>query len=212
MGCTGWPSRVDSDTLTALYPYQSVYFPADVITPGAIKPTNKMSLQIGSKQQAYIVHEFVKTSPTECYWTWQFRGIPIDLNDPKFKLWPHFIQIDNNNAPNPAEYAFMEYSIGVSYEKNSLSYDLEGPAEEKQKHEILGKWKSTLTGDSGLKTIAIPDLFGKGQLKLNKFNFLQLEIERWSDNPADTWNYPIYLLGVSLQYKTDFSNVREWPT
>ena len=204
--------NINPDLLNNLIPFQNLYFPADVMTQGQTKPTNKFTQPIAGQEQKYMVHQFLHNQNMECYWNLHFRGLPIDINDPQFKMAPHYMQTNVNPAPNPPQFTFMEYSIGVTYDTQSLSYPLEGVQEVQRQEKILDPWKSSLTSNTANKAVSIPNLFGSGAIDPNRFNFLQFEIERFGTNSKDTFKNNFYLLGCSIQYKTDFNNVSAWPT
>ncbi len=213
MTCKGWPANVSADTLNTLIPYGQVYFSAGAMVPGALKPTTFQTLPVNAQQSAIDVHKFVGSDDTECYFNWAFRGFPINISAPAFKLCPLFIQIDEEIAPNPAEYAYVEYSIGVSYEDTTIDYSMEGAAEVAAQSLIPDAWKNFMATTTGDKSIAIPDLFGDAALNQAKFNTLRFEIERFGNNVLDTFTAnSIYLKGCLLQYATDFNNVAVFPT
>lgn len=213
MTCGGWPGggKITADDLNKLIPYQSVYFGGQTIRGAWHQPTTSKKLQVGTQQQGIFTQQFLKTKNTECNFYWQFRNHPIDYSDPQLKIAPQFLQIDVDK-PEPEQFAFFEFSIGVSYNGTTIDYTLEGPPEVRAQCLIPGKWENFLVGPAGDKAKRIPELFGDGALNTGKFNFLAFEIERWKNNEQDTFPEDVYLLGAEIQYKTDFNNVSEWPS
>ena len=214
VGRLGWNDQdtFDADELNTVIPFMEVYFPANVMVPGAVKPTTFQTLQVDAQQDAIDVQEYPKPANTECSWTWGFRGFPINLTTPAFKMAPQFIQIDDAAAPAPAEYAFMEFSIGVSYDGTTIDYDLEGPGEVQSQCLIPAEYVSFMGAVTGDRSIPITMLDGDANLLAGNFNFLRFEIERFATSGSDTYSNSIYLLGCSLQFATDFNNVAVWPT
>lgn len=206
----GWPGA-SVESITDGIPYCDLYFPATSMDPGAIKPTTYQSLQVNAQEQAYSVHEFPGGANTECFFTWAFRGKHIDLSAPNFRLVPYFIQIAESEAPDPAEYALIEYTIGVSYDGSTIDYSLEGAPEVALQSLIDAQYITFCASTTGDKAVSIPTLDGDGSLLSTNFNFLQFQVERFGSSGSDTFSESIYLLGCGLQYKTDFANIAQYP-
>ncbi len=206
----GWPGTSTSQ-LNDTIPYLSWAFPANEIIPGAIKPTTFKTVRINAQEQAHDVHEFPGGANSECFCYLPFRGIPIDLVNPSFKIAPYFMQDNDVLAPSPDQFGFFEFAIGASYNGTTLDYSLEG-LEETSQCLVDDAWKPFMTSITGDKAVGIPNLDGDGALSVSKFNYLSIQIERFGTSGSDTYPNSIYLLGFLLQYKTDFSSIEIFPT
>jgi len=205
----GWPEQFTPSLMNSIEPYREIWFPAMQFDSGAIKPTTKQQIQINAQEQQYTVHTFPGNQNTECFMVWAFRGIPIDISDPQFKLCCQFFQ----KVGATSSQAVFEASIGVSYDGTSIDYTLEGAAEVPKINKINNAYLS-LCWDfpTPNEAVSLPNQAGAGALLSNRFNFIQIQIERFGTSADDYFGDDIHMLQCGIQYKTDFANISQWPS
>jgi hypothetical protein len=141
------------------------------------------------------------------------QALPIKWSAPLFKIYPVWMQISDTTAPSPTKYvgwsaAICAVLMGNSLDKNNNTYEYKilSPA--------LDKWKIAGGDASSIqRAIAITALNGDTPANTNR-NTLLIEVERESGGgfTDDTYANPAYLLGIGIQYATEFSNIAVWPT
>ena len=216
-GRLGWNDQdtFDANELNTIVPYMDIYIAPSAMVAARSQPATfhaqLLMDQAAANEDAQAAWEFVTGTDSECYFSWQFKNFPIDYSDPQIRFAPQFIQIADASAPAPAEYAYMEFGVGVSYDGTTTDYTTE-TIEEQLQCLIPDRRVNFLAGTSGNQAALFDGLAGQGALDSTKWNFLRFEIERYGTSGNDTYGNSIYLLGVGIQFKTDFNNVAAWPS
>lgn len=213
-GRLGWGTRDTTLTpaqLTALIPYGQIWLPAGAFTAGANLPGIWHPIRINAQEQALDAWECVAGNQSEMYTLVDFKGHYVDWANPQFRVRPVWLQVDDAAAPAPTEYvlwnsAILNVVVAGSYDRsnNVNEYSMASPVQDAWEK---GGGKA---GDTEA-SINIAAINGDAFSAANS-NSIMLEIERHSGGiyVADTYGESAYLLGVGLQYKTDFSNNAQW--
>lgn len=210
----GWPGeQITASELNTLIPYGQLWLPAGCFTASANLPGIWHPIQINSQEQALDAWECVAGNQSEMFTLIDLKGAYVNWADPQFRVRPVWFQIADEEAPSPTEYvlwnsAILNVIIGGSYDRsnNVNEYSMLSP--------VLDAWeKSGGTGADPEAAIGITAINGDA-FETAKSNSIMLEIERHSGGgyPSDTYGDSAYLLGVGLQYKTNFTNTAQWAT
>lgn len=210
----GWPGidTLDPGELTTNIPYSSLWLPASVFNAGFSDPATWHPIRIASQEQALDAWECPAGQQSSIYTLIDFKSLPFDASAPNFRVRPVWLQVDDASAPSPTEYvlwncAFLCVLNGNSFDRsNNISeYSMLSPVQD--------QWEKAGGKNGDLEaSISIPALNGDTPSASNSNSFM-IEIERHSGGgyPSDTYGESAYLLGLAVQYKTDFANIAQWP-
>lgn len=208
----GWP---DSNTLTpgqltSNIPYLSLFLPAGNFTAGFDNPAIWNPIHIAAREQSLDAWEFVKADQSEVFTIFDFKSLPFDAAAPNFRIRPIWLQLTDAVAPSPTEFVLWNCAIlnvlnGGSFDRsnNINEFDMPSPVQD--------QWEKSGGKSGDLEaSIAIATLNGDTPSGSNSNTFM-FEIERHAIDAGDTYAESAYLLGVAIQYKTDFANIAQWP-
>lgn len=213
----GWPGTdtLDPAELTAQIPYLQTHIPVSAFSPGnGTRGAIFQSLQINAQQQALDVLEFPPGEDRECYTVIQIRNLPFfNFNDAGLKVYPMWMQIDQVSQPDPPEFVIWEAGIGIAKNGESFDFTMEPTPLGQQVPSIVeAAWIHNGAGANGDEAMRCPDInFFGSTLDEDDWNGIVIEVERFGAALGDTFLDSAYLLGVSIQYKTDFANNAAWP-
>jgi hypothetical protein len=211
MSC-GWPGGLSAESLGDVVPFGQIYIAAGEFTASPDDPGIWHPIQMNAQEQAVDAWECPYNQQSEMFCIKDFKGMYVDWSDPQFRVRPVWLQIDDENAPDPTQFvnwtsALLNTVVGGSYDQNNntFEYSMLSPA--------LAAWDKAggKTGDNQA-SIGITSVNGDA-LSATGSNSLLIEIERHSGGawPQDTFQNSAYLLGVGIQFKTNFSNYGQWP-
>lgn len=210
----GWPGeQITASELNTLIPFGQLYIAAGEFTAGAEDPGIFHPIRMNAQEQAVDAWECPYNQQSEMFCIKDFKGMYVDWTDPQFRIRPVWLQVDDAAAPAPVEYvnwtsALLNTVVGGSYDQsnNPFEYSMLSP--------VLDAWdKGGGKAADAQASIGITSLNGDA-LSASGSNSILFEIERHSGGawPQDTYTHSAYLLGIGVQYKTDFSNFAQWAT
>lgn len=217
VGRLGWGSvdTLDPAELTAQIPFLATHISASAFSPGnGARGAIFQNVQINAQQQAFDVLEYPTGEDREAYAVLQLRNFPFfNFTDPKIKVYPLWMQIDQASKPSPDEFVVWEAGIGVAKNAESFDFTMEPTPQGQQVPSLVNAaWVHTGVGPNGDVSIECDtaDIFGN-TLDKDDWNAIVIEIERFGMAEGDTFADSAFLIGASIQYATDFSNNAEWP-
>jgi len=204
-----FPPNVNASWLNTLFPYMTFFLPAGAFSAGYEDPGIWHPIRIGTQEQSLDAWECATGVQSEMFCVVDFSRLPLDVSAPSFRIRPVFLQLDDVTAPNPVEYiewtsALLNVNFGASFDRsnNPNEYDLFSP--------VLDQWIKAGGNDADVEnTIAITTINGDA-LSAADSNTIMFEIERHGQTAQDTYTKSVYLLGIGVQYKTDFNNIAQW--
>lgn len=197
--------------LTTAYPYKQKWFPAAVMNAQVNDHEAVFCARpIAAQNQAYDCWCFPEWSGGHgVVWTWGIKAFEMDVVDPQIKMLPIWFQYDDATAPDPTEFVDWEFAVGNAGYDYDLNFVLHN-GEVKKSSPVLDQWH--LSGGysgNGENTWAGMTLQGEA-LNASDFNLLQFSLIRGGS--VDTWDDSAALIGVIVQYKTNFENIAVWPS
>lgn len=211
----GWGkgNSLTAEQMNEAVPFGQVFIGAGSFSPAELEPAIFIpAVQMGAgdndTEDAWL---FSFAAKAEIYANWSFADLPIDLANPSFKIFPHFKQTAVVAKPSPAEFVEFEYGIGVNADGNDSVYTMTDlPATS----EVQAEFVSFAVGTGGSQVSkAITTINGDGLplSSTNKTN-VRFAVARIPLDANDDFNEDLLFIGMGVQYKTDFNNVKEWPT
>jgi len=212
----GWPDQdtLDPTELTANYPYKQIFFPAGIMTGAYNKEPTFQALRIAAQDQAFDVWTFPDTDPEkEVHFVWPINKLEIDVSSLEIIVYPVWLQSVDSSAPSPTEYVLWSIAIGNRNYNGDLNFNIDpgGALETDIQSPVLDQWH--FAGGDTSDTQAggrITGFSGTTPASASNWNLLQFMVERQSQDILDTYEEEAHLLGVALQYKTNFNNVSQW--
>jgi len=213
MGC-GWP--VNTNQLNQVDPYKEIYYPAHVMTAGAVETATWNNQRIASLQMTLGVWDFAPSVENDVYWTQIFKGGKVNwLKDgsiPKIKIKPVWFQ-NFGAEPSPVEYVYWQISI----------YQIPLGGRLNQANNLRGSWQSPVLGNYDIssgdatdqeRAFKVSQYNGNQNPVANDICALVFQLERHgSDAVNDTFTSgDAHLIGVCVQYDKDYANNLVWPT
>lgn len=199
------------EQLNDAIPYMQTYIEASAFTPDAISPaTFTPASQIGAGQgDTEDVWTFGNIATSIIYARWSFAKLPIDLNDPQFRLYPEWKQNAVVATPDPAENIVTQYGIGQNRDESSSVYTIATTTgTSRAKAEYVSQ---SLGTGGGLASIAINTISGDGLPLSGDFkNNVRFLVSRTPLDAGDTFEENMQFVGLAVQFKTDFAIKGQW--
>ena len=206
-----FPPSANANTLNKLFPYMTFFLPAGAFSAGYSLPGIWHPIRIAAQEQSLDTWECPAGGQSEMFCVVDFSRLPLDVSAPSFRIRPVWLQLDDATAPDPVEYvdwntALLNVLFGASFDRsnNANEYNILSP--------VLNQWiKAGGNAADVENTIPITTINGDA-LSAADSNTIMFEIERHSGPgyPDDTYGESAYLLGIGVQYKTDFNNIAQW--
>lgn len=213
-GFRGWPlvDTLDPGELNNIIPYLSFWIPAGAFTAGYNNPGIWHPIHIAAQEQSVDAWECPFGQQSEMFCIISMKNWPVNWAAPAWRVSPVWLQFDDAAAPVPTEFvnwtsAFLNCIMGGSLDRsnNPFEYPILSPA--------LDAWEVSGGDAASLeKAISIVQVNGDAGSASGR-NTILIEIERHSGGtwPQDTFGNSAYLLGIEVQYKTNFYNIAQWP-
>ena len=189
--------------LTLAYPYKQIWFPAHVLTPGGVSGPTMQDVQINAQNKTFKVASFSPTADQSCYATLAFEKFELDTSDPTFRVVPVFFQ-SAVASPSPMQ---VRLTVGIQNTGPEDSLDVSFTTTDTNNWIPTQQWKLDIY--EVFNEVALD--VGSTPLSAGGLNFLQIQFSRLGSNGSDTFTGEIHLLGLRVQYKTNFANIAEWP-
>jgi len=192
--------------LTASYPYQQIFFPASIMSLQSNQEPIFQTIQIGAQTKNLDVITFAPGVAQGVNWVHAFKENELDVAAPNFKmkgLW--FQSVD---TPDPADVVDWEYYIHNALIATTLNDAL--PGGDHQLTPTEDQWVIA-SGTAGDQEESEPLTVTGDALSATNTNILTFAVERHGDTIDDDYLGSVHLLGVMLQWKTNFANILEWP-
>lgn len=204
-----FPPNVNANWLNKLFPYMTFFLPAGAFTAGFSNPGIWHPIHIAAQEQSLDSWECPTGVQSEMFCVVDFSSLPLDVSAPSFRIRPVWLQLDDVAAPVPVEFvdwntALLNVLFGASFNRsnNANEYNILSP--------VLAQWiKAGGNAADVENTIAITTINGDA-LSATDSNTIMFEIERHGQVAGDTYGESAYLLGIGVQYKTDFNNISQW--
>lgn len=196
--------------LTTAYPYEQTYFPAEALTGGqAVGDTPGYEIfLIPGQRQTYPLWSFAPSASEYIFFTVGFIRKENDTT-PEFAIYPEWMQTDDVTAPVNNNVVWAS-TITNKTKGSSLSFDstlnqVQMTAEAEDRYVVAGGSTTDVNEALGNDTI------NGDALSSTNLNFLTFTLIRRGDLGADNYLNPAKLLGLTLQWKTDFGNIAQLP-
>jgi hypothetical protein len=212
----GWPDQdtLDPTELSLIYPYKQIFFPAGIMTGSINKEPTFQALRIASQDQAFDVWTFPNTDPEkEVHFVWAINKLEINVAALEIIAYPVWLQSVDAAAPAPTEHVLWTIAIGNRNRDGDLNFNMDpGTGEEVDiQSPVLDQWHVAGGDTSNVQAGGrITTLTGTNPASAGNWNLLQFMVERQSQDVLDTYANEAHLLGVAIQYKTNFNNVAQW--
>lgn len=192
--------------LTPLIPFQQIWFPASIMALESSQEPIFQNIQIGSLAKNYDVITFPPSVLTGVSWAYTFKSGELDAAAPLFKMKAIWFQ--SGDVADPTDDVLFDFYIRNVLLGASLNSAFTGGTIETSP--TAAQW--VLTSGNGDIEDGIEVIPTGGTISAVNTNTLEFQIERHGEMVGDDYDDNAHLLGVMLQYATDFSNIAVWPT
>lgn len=211
-GCK-WP--LNTAQLSQVEPYKEFWFDAKTLNPGAIETATFESLRIASRQMTLATYRFDPGVENDVYWSIGIKGGYIDWTldglVPRIKIKPIWLQADTTPAPSPTEH--VKWQIAISQSKLDGTLNFANNLRGEWLSPVLDHWRISSGDDTDQeRAFKVTQYNGTASPIALDTNYLVFQLERQGSHVDDDFLQPAHLLGVMVQFETDFANQISWPT
>jgi hypothetical protein len=196
---------ITPSNLNDVYTHGQFFIPAGAMTLGATNTPNlindSMAILDGS---TFTVMEFPTGVQAEVFFQWAFKSDFVKTSALALKVKPLWYQNVLGSGNVEWEAGVVNNLIGSNL---NISTETAAVAQIQAAPNVVDQLAS---GPSGAVEQAI-DLGNTTGLSASNMNFMQFIFERHGQNVGDTFGQSALLLGLSIQWAVNFSNVAVWP-
>lgn len=202
--------RLDLAGAIATIPYESVYIPAGALIPAAVNGPIREVISIPTSLIAVETLRFDDGTSLACYALWPETVQWVDWDDPQFRIRFHTMQITSASG---SRFVFKARG-GNRLVSDALNVSEATVFGTEVQQQIDGQAQYDLSGGavSNVNAAIALTLGGTALTPQNsdKVRGLCFKIRRDPGDAGDTFAGSVYLLGISIQFKTDFTSVTQW--
>ena len=209
-GRKGWGGGTGALTptqLTSVYNKGQFWVPAGALTVGANDGATGLKVSTPSASSAsYTVMEFATGVLGETFFTWAFKSdfVASTMNLIITPIW--FLEIADASTIVTWEGGASNAQLGTT-----LSFDNSGNEIEMKADTVA--IDVVTSGDETNIQRGIPiSVIGDDLISDTDWNLMTIMMERHGDEVSDTCDESAMLLGLGIQFDTDFDNIAAWPT
>jgi len=208
MSCGGgWP--LNANQLNSVYDYGQFWIPAGAFTPSISEPCIITTYEGTSGAQAsYTVAQFAPSVAQSANFTWAFKSdfVKVPAADISIRVAP--IWYAPTTDPGPNNVVRFEAYCRNFIAGSSINSGLGGS--DSMDQTVPGTAYDITGGDTSSEEDALGLTPNGAVIDPTNWNMLSFQLERHGDQAGDNFSDNVFVLGVMIQFATDFNNVALW--
>lgn len=205
------PDQFTANELNNVYEYGQFWIPAGALTPGVTAGCTVEPYESSSANPAtWTVAKFDTAVDQDAHFTWGFKSDFVNVATPRIKLSPIWfvktLGVDPNDLVRFGANVYNNVIAGGSLNYNNVANEVYMEQDTIATYEINGG-NAGSTPQAALFITTI----GNDALSASDWNMLTMTLTRTGTHVNDNYPASVFLLGVGVQFHTDFGNIAIWP-
>lgn len=204
----GGGGGADPARLTQEYPYDSIWFDASALVPQASNGPAESRLSIPTSNKRYNALVYDPSVVQTAYLSWPEHVGYVNWSAPAFRIRIFAISPTGGSG---TEAVMQVGSSNLYVSDGEQSYSISTFASLNMTgRSAYDRWIGNAGNDSA--AVALPTPNGRALVadSNTEVNNLTFALRRNATSASDTFTGDLYVIGVAIQFATDFNNITQW--